>query len=143
MHPEPEIWILSHTCLKSIGTALRIGSNPVVIIFGWHFARSKFTPTLLLRAAGSGGAFQSRAARRSLQDHGYDTVAQVVAGRDPEVRTLAITAGTLILFRGQSTLHRVTPVSGQSRIVATLSYCETPGVRFSPAEQRGFYGREA
>jgi len=110
---------------------------------GWHFDRSEFTITLLLRAAGSGGAFQYRAAIRSPQDPGYDTVAQVLAGRDPEVRTLAITAGTLILFRGQSTLHRVTPVSGQSRIVATLSYCETPGVRFSPAEQRGFYGREA
>ena len=110
---------------------------------GWHFDRSEFTITLLLRAAGSGGAFQYRAGMRKAQDPGYDAVARVLAGHDPEVRTLAITAGTLILFRGQSTLHRVTPVSGQSRIVATLSYCETPGVRFSPAEQRGFYGREA
>ena len=41
---------------------------------GWHFDRSEFTTTLLLRAAGSGGAFQYRAAIRSLQDHGYDTV---------------------------------------------------------------------
>jgi hypothetical protein len=109
----------------------------------WHFDRSEFTITLLLQAAESGGAFQYRAEVRAPHDPNYDAVAQVLAGQDPAVRTLVITAGTLTVFRGTNTLHRVTPVSGCSRIVATLSYYETPGVRFSGAEQRGFYGREA
>jgi hypothetical protein len=57
---------------------------------------------------------------------------------------MAAKAGTLNVFRGKNTAHRVTPVAGPvDRIIAVFSYYETPGVRFSDEERIGFYGRAA
>ena len=58
------------------------------------------------------------------------------------MRTLGLAPGTLNVFRGKNTAHRVTAVEGRvPRIVAVLSYYETPGVSFTEAERLGFYGR--
>ena len=57
---------------------------------------------------------------------------------------LTLAPGTLNVFRGKNTPHRVTPVEGpHQRIIAVFSYYDRPGVRFSAEEQRGFYGRAA
>lgn len=110
----------------------------------WHFDRAEFTTTLLLQAPLGGGAFQYRTGLRSDADPNYDGVAQVLAGQDPAVQTSALTPGTLNVFRGKNTLHRVTPVEGpQPRMVAVFSYFERPGVEMSPDERAGFYGRAA
>ena len=56
----------------------------------------------------------------------------------------APTPGTLNVFKGKNTVHRVTPVKGdRARIIAVLTYYERPGVRFTEEEQMGFYGRAA
>ena len=53
-----------------------------------------------------------------------------------------MTTGTLNVFKGRNTAHRVTPVDGdRARIIAVFSYYETPDVTFSDAERVGFYGR--
>jgi hypothetical protein len=50
--------------------------------------------------------------------------------------------GTLNVFEGKQTAHRVSPVQGdKSRIVAVLSYYETPDVMFSDTDRMGFFGR--
>ena len=50
--------------------------------------------------------------------------------------------GTLNVFRGRNTAHRVTEVIGERpRIIAVFSYYERPGVTFSEEERLGFYGR--
>ena len=55
---------------------------------------------------------------------------------------LELGAGTLNVFRGKNTLHRVSPVRGErERIIAVFSYYERPNVQFSDAENLGFYGR--
>ena len=108
----------------------------------WHFDRSEFTTTLLLCAADRGGDFQYRSDLRTGNDPNYEGVGALLADDDTEIRTLPMTAGTLCIFRGVETAHRVTPVTGtRSRIVAVLSYYERPDVRFSKAERLGFYGR--
>jgi len=108
----------------------------------WHFDRSEFTTTLLLCAADRGGNFQYRSDLRTGNDPNYEGVGALLADDDTEIRTLPMTAGTLCIFRGVETAHRVTPVTGtRSRIVAVLSYYERPDVRFSKAERLGFYGR--
>ncbi|MGY4495474.1 HalD/BesD family halogenase [Pseudomonas sp. TE3610] len=110
----------------------------------WHFDRSEFTTTLMLQAPAQGGEFQYRTDLRSADDPNYAGVADLLEGRDPQVRTLALRAGTLNVFRGKNTAHRVTPVCGQrERLVAVFSYYERPGVIFSAEEQLGFYGRTA
>ena len=108
----------------------------------WHFDRSQFTTTLLIQAPKAGGEFQYRTDLRSDDDPNYDGVVSFIDGRDPLVRTLPQKAGTLNVFKGKNTVHRVTPVVGdRDRIVAVFSYYERPGVLFSAEERIGFYGR--
>jgi hypothetical protein len=108
----------------------------------WHFDRSQFTTTLLIRAAASGGEFQYRSALRSDADPNYDGVARLLRGEDPQMSVLPLAAGSLNVFAGRHTAHRVSPVAGNlSRIVAVFSYYEEPGFAFSSAERLGFYGR--
>jgi hypothetical protein len=108
----------------------------------WHFDRSQFTTTLLIRGAESGGEFQYRSGLRSDTDPNYDGVARMLRGEDPEVSVLSLAAGTLNVFAGRNTAHRVDPVLGKkSRLVAVFSYYDNPGVTFSSNERIGFYGR--
>ncbi|MFE0017510.1 2OG-Fe(II) oxygenase [Mesorhizobium sp. NPDC059054] len=110
----------------------------------WHFDRSEFTTTLLLQAPDEGGAFEYRTDLRSDTDPNYPGVAQLLEGRDSLVKTTRLKPGTLNIFRGKNTAHRVTPVAGdRERIIAVFSYYERQGVMFSPEERFGFYGRAA
>ncbi|MCV2869860.1 2OG-Fe(II) oxygenase [Defluviimonas sp. WL0002] len=110
----------------------------------WHFDRSEFTVTLLLQAPDAGGDFEYRSDLRTDDDPNYDGVARLLNGADPELRRLSLSAGTLNVFRGKNTAHRVTPVQGgKDRIIAVLTYYERPGARFTAEEQIGFYGRAA
>jgi hypothetical protein len=69
-------------------------------------------------------------------------VARLLLGADPEARILELSPGTLNVFRGRNTAHRVTAIKGKrDRIIAVLSYFERPGVNFTAEERIGFYGR--
>ena len=108
----------------------------------WHFDRAEFTITILLQAPRTGGEFQYRSGLRSDSDPNYEGVARLLAGHDERVQTLPLAPGTLNVFKGKNTAHRVTPVEGhRARIIAVLSYYETPDVTFSDRERLGFYGR--
>jgi len=108
----------------------------------WHFDRSEFTTTCLLQAPVAGGEFQYRSGLRSDSDPNHEGVGRLLAGEDDQVKVLPLTPGTLNVFKGRNTAHRVSPVEGdRPRIIAVFSYYETPGVVFSDAERLGFYGR--
>lgn len=108
----------------------------------WHFDRSQFTTTLLIRTAEAGGEFEFRSGLRSDADPNYDGVARLLRGEDPSVRVQSLAAGTLNVFAGRFTAHRITPVRGvRSRMVAVFSYYDTPGVALTAEERLGFYGR--
>ncbi len=108
----------------------------------WHFDRSEFTTTMLLQAPDQGGAFEYRKDLRSENDPNYDGVAKLLSGNDENSRVISLSPGTLNVFKGKNTAHRVTPVAGSKpRIIAVFSYYENPGVTFSDTERMGFYGR--
>jgi hypothetical protein len=108
----------------------------------WHFDRSEFTTTILLQEPDEGGEFVYRSNLRSDDDPNYEGVAKLLSGEDSEVRTLRLSAGTLNVFRGKNTAHRVNPAKGpRPRIVTVFSYFDRPGVMFSPEERLDFYGR--
>jgi hypothetical protein len=110
----------------------------------WHFDRSEFTTTLLLQAAERGGDLEYRTDLRSDDNPNYDGVARLLEGRDPDAKILRMKPGTLNVFRGKNTAHRVTTVEGErERMIAVFSYYEKPGVMFSAEERVGFYGRAA
>ncbi len=108
----------------------------------WHFDRSEFTITLLLQRPQAGGDFEFRPRLRTDADPNYDGVAALLAGGDTAVQRYAAEPGTLHVFFGRHTAHRVTPVRGDTdRLVGVFSYYDRPGVSFSVEERIGFYGR--
>lgn len=110
----------------------------------WHFDRSEFTTTILLQAPDQGGKFEYRTDLRSPADPNFDGVARMLAGQDPKVKRIHLTAGALNVFRGKNTAHRVTPVKGKTpRMITVFSFYDRPGVRMTTEEQVGFYGRAA
>lgn len=62
----------------------------------------------------------------------------------PPLHTLDFKAGTLSIFAGSKSLHRVTQVQGDcSRLVAVLTFASVPGFRNSVAVQKLFWGRSS
>lgn len=134
---KPRLFLMADPLARANVMAYRAGEA-----LNWHFDRSEFTTTLLLQRPAAGGAFQSRSGLRSEEDPNYEGVARLLSGQDEAVETLSLPPGTLNVFKGKYTAHRVTPVEGEvPRIVAVFSYYETPGVLFSESERVGFYGR--
>ena len=110
----------------------------------WHFDRSEFTTTLLLQSPDAGGVFEYRTGLRSDNNPNYNGVACLLENTDPQKQELSLSPGTLNIFRGKNTAHRVTAVEGgRDRIIAVFSYYEFPGKNFSERERIGFYGRPA
>ena len=108
---------------------------------GWHFDESEFTVTLMLQAPVSGGAFEYVPGIRGREDE-KAVVAAVLDGDRERVLGLPFTAGTLLVFGGRRTLHRVTRVGGaRPRLVPVLTYAERPGLRNSEAVRKLFWGR--
>jgi alkylated DNA repair dioxygenase AlkB len=108
----------------------------------WHFDRSEFTTTLLLQAPEQGGDFVYRTDLRTETDPNYDGVAKLLRGQDDQVKTLKLSAGTLNVFRGKNTAHKVSTICGnRERMIAVFSYFDRPGVVFTKEDQMGFYGR--
>lgn len=108
---------------------------------GWHFDESEFTVTLMLQKPALGGAFEYVPRIRGLADE-KQIVAEVLNGARDKVVELPFTAGTLLIFGGRQTLHRVTRVSGdRARLVPVLCYSEAPDVVNSDSVRKLFWGR--
>jgi hypothetical protein len=89
----------------------------------WHFDGGNMVTTLLLQAPEQGGNFEYVPNIRSEQDENFDRVREVLDGRSHDVRALNLQPGTLSLFRGHYSLHRVTEVIGaKRRLQAILGY---------------------
>ncbi len=109
---------------------------------GWHFDNADFVVTLMLQAPEAGGVFEFAPMLRSPEHRNDEGVRALLAGTSDRVRTMSGAPGTLALFRGHWSPHRVTPVEGhQMRMNAVLSYARTPGQRLKEETYRLFYGR--
>jgi hypothetical protein len=110
----------------------------------WHFDQTDFVVSLALQDGDVGGDFEVAPQIRTATDERYDDVARVLAGdRDPVV-TLPMTPGTLLVFAGRYSLHRVSPISGATpRLVALLGYDTQPGTMSSVLLKEVRYGRVA
>lgn len=96
---------------------------------GWHFDNSSFAITLMIQAAESGGVFEYVKDVRDADssEMNYALCRKALDGKVP-TKTLSMDAGTLVLFRGRNSMHRVTPVQGsRTRMLAVLAYNTKPG----------------
>ena len=109
---------------------------------GWHYDANDGVVSLLLQSAASGGGFEFAPGSR---DHGAATLDMenaIMDGGHKGVVRLPLEPGTLSLFNGHHSLHRVTPVGGdQPRIIALFSYSDEPDYVFSDKIHRNFFGR--
>lgn len=112
---------------------------------GWHFDNSSFATTILIQKPEGGGEFQYvRDLRDSAGgDMNFDGVGAVLEGKvRPDM--LEAEPGTLMLFRGRDSMHRVTPTEGgTTRMLAVLAYNSQPGIALSESAMQTFYGRTA
>lgn len=110
---------------------------------GWHFDNSSFAITLLIEKPEAGSEFEYVKDVRDA-DAGamnYDAVDAVLDGKI-EPTALLMKPGTLVLFRGRNSLHRVTPnESDSTRMLAVLAYNSKAGVELSESARMTFYGR--
>lgn len=110
---------------------------------GWHFDRSDFSVTLSLQSAISGGDFEYVRMLRREGDDCFEAVRKFLD--DPttqKVESLPQVPGTLTMFRGHYSLHRVSPVEGDRlRLNAVFAYVDHPDVEFSSYARQLFYGR--
>jgi hypothetical protein len=109
----------------------------------WHFDNSEFAITLLLQSPQGGGSFDYVKDLRSAEvgDMNHEEVEAYVDGlREPT--SLSVEPGTLMLFSGRNSMHRVTPTIGdQTRILVVLAYNSEPDISLSEEARMTFYGR--
>ena len=110
---------------------------------GWHFDNSSFAITLLIQSPEEGGEFEYIKNIRNAEsgDMNFAAVESVLNG-DTKPQTLSLNPGSLVLFRGRNSIHRVTPVLGDdTRMLVVLAYNTSAGVSLSESARKTFYGR--
>jgi hypothetical protein len=108
----------------------------------WHFDQTDFVVSLALRDAEMGGDFEVVPRIRSQNDENYDQVAALLAGDTTDLVTLPMVPGTLLIFEGRHSIHRVSPIGGTtSRLVALLGYDTKPDAMSSELLKLVRYGR--
>ncbi|MHB8505433.1 MAG: HalD/BesD family halogenase [Acidimicrobiales bacterium] len=111
----------------------------------WHFDTNDFVVSLAVQDADEGGDFEVVPRIRSDADERHEAVGAVLDGdRDAvAVTTLAMHPGTLLVFEGRHSIHRVTRIGGPvERWVGLLSYDTRPGTRGSARLRKVRYGRD-
>ncbi|KAL7531643.1 hypothetical protein ACHAWF_003861 [Thalassiosira exigua] len=113
----------------------------------WHFDRSEYSVSLILRPADEGGEFQFAPDSRDAVG-GWDAMpgpdledarrALERDGKAVEAPTLA--AGDAYVFRGRDALHRVSEVVRGTRINLILTYNAEPHVRLNRYTLQKFFG---
>ncbi|MCP5082669.1 MAG: hypothetical protein GY948_13360 [Alphaproteobacteria bacterium] len=112
----------------------------------WHFdSTSAFTMTLMLQAAEAGGDFMISPHTRN--EAGQDDAGKlqklrsVLDGDETHVVTVPREPGALVIFRGCTSVHCVSPVEGDTdRLMAVFVYEDEPGVIGDPEVNRTVYG---
>lgn len=108
----------------------------------WHFDQTDFVVSLAIQTASVGGDFEVAPRVRRPDDECYDEVAAVLGGDATSVLTLPMAPGTLLIFEGRYSLHRVSPISGPTlRHVGLLAYDTKPGTVGSELLRQDRYGR--
>ncbi len=108
----------------------------------WHFDNADFAITLLTKQCEQGGIYEYFPNIRYTKDgqENYPALADAIDGKSkPEVARMD--AGALMIFRGNSSLHRVTPIEKGDRVLVTLNYNEKPNIPLSENSRKTFFGR--
>ena len=111
----------------------------------WHFDRgNEFTVTLMLQEPKAGGIFEiaPEILERQDDDHAdMSALGRVLMGDKTDVIQVPRAPGSLVIFRGDRSVHRVSPIEGDRlRLMAVLVYEKEPGVIGRPEVNATIYG---
>lgn len=111
----------------------------------WHFdSWNAFTMTLMLQSAERGGHFELVPGIRSREDPNFAGVSKVLKGDQTRNVRVPRDPGALVIFRGSTALHRVSPVNGTTkRLMGVFVYEDRPGVVGDPEVNATVYGPTA
>lgn len=108
----------------------------------WHYDQTDFVVSLAIQPAEAGGDFDVVPQIRTDDDERYEDVSALFAGDESRVVTLAMTPGTLLIFAGRNSIHRVSPITGSRwRHVGLLAYDTKPTTVSSELLRQVRYGR--
>ena len=108
-------------------------------VLDWHFDMTDFVVSIALQSSSSGGDFENAS---RIRDAGEHAIAELLEGDRTRVRVEPMTAGTLMLFNGRRSMHRVSPIVGEvPRYVALLAYDTKPGTDSTDELKLSRYGR--
>jgi hypothetical protein len=108
----------------------------------WHFDQTDFVVSLALQSAAQGGDFEFAPLIRSADDENYGDVGRLLRGGRERVTRLPMRPGTLLIFEGRNSIHRVSPIAGDVlRYVALLAYDTKPGTTSTELLRLSRYGR--
>ncbi len=110
---------------------------------GWHFDQTDFVVSLALAGSEDGGELESANRVRSSSDEHYEMVGAVLDGKaEGAVSRFKVVPGSLMLFQGRHSLHRVSEVAGGDvRCVVLLGFDTRPGTTSSETLRLARYGR--
>lgn len=108
-------------------------------VLDWHFDMTDFVVSIALQSSDEGGEFENSP---QLRDSGENQIAALLDGDRSTVRVEPMTPGTLMLFNGRRSMHRVSVVRGTTpRYVALLAYDTKPGTDSTDELKLSRYGR--
>jgi len=108
-------------------------------VLDWHFDMTDFVVSIALQEADSGGEFEHSP---DIREDGEPAIASLLAGDRTRVRVEPMMPGTLMLFNGRRSMHRVSPICGSTpRYVALLAYDTKPGTDSTDELKLSRYGR--
>ncbi|MDZ4735915.1 MAG: hypothetical protein SGJ07_06160 [Rhodospirillaceae bacterium] len=108
----------------------------------WHFDEAKISTTLMLQKAEKGGDFEYVPFLRPERGEDFEAVGRILDGDETDVVRLPFEPGTLSIFHGSRSLHRVTRCGGKrDRLVAVLCFASEAGAVNSEAVRKLFWGR--
>ena len=108
----------------------------------WHFDNADFAVTLLLKNCDKGGVYEYSPNVRytATGEEDYETLTNILDGRK-ETQKASMEEGSLMIFRGNRSLHRVTKIEAGKRVLVTLNYNVKPGIPLSEKSRMTFFGR--
>eukprot|EP00911_Craspedida_sp_UC1_P000032 UC1_evm1s27 len=135
--------VYSHSALRSwvsraAGEPIFLSSDNDGSVYGtvnnagyctaWHFDQHPYSAAVVLHKPASGGAFEwVHNARQGGQLALESRIGALLDGVRDNVRQRLPRAGTLVLFRGESTLHQVAEVHSGTRVSAVFAFARRAG----------------
>jgi 2OG-Fe(II) oxygenase superfamily len=109
----------------------------------WHFDQTDFVTSLSIQSSESGGEFEYSPLIRSETNENFSEVKNILTGDRSKVINIKNQPGTLVLFKGRFSIHRVTKVTGsRPRWMGLFGFDSKPNICSTPHLLEMRYGRQ-